>query len=116
MACPSGTTLSRVSRAARRSAVLGLVVDLHLQSEAFETHQHAAQLVPGVALAVDDEPRNAAVLLVVPLDLAADDPAVGRLRNLRAVRGLLDVRPPKRATHAFEERLEAPDRAVARVI
>src|SRR5438093_428676 len=115
MACPSGTTLSRVSRAARRSAVLGLVVDLHLQSEAFETHQHAAQLVPGVTLAVDDEPRNAAVLLVVPRDLATDDPAFGRPRDLRAVRGLLDVRPSERAPHAFEDPLEDRDRVVTRV-
>jgi hypothetical protein len=71
--------------------------------------------VPRVAIAVDDEPRNATVLLFVPVDLPADDPALRGVNDLRAVRGRLDMRPCDRPTHAFEQALEARDRIFARV-
>src|SRR5207244_745845 len=87
----------------------------HRQPEALEAHEHAANLFPGITFAVDDESRNTALLLVVPLDLAAYDPAFGRLRDLRAVLVLLDVLPPQGATHALEELLEDPDRVIARI-
>jgi hypothetical protein len=78
------------------SAFLGPVVGLHLQPEALEAHEHAANLFPGITFAVDYESWNTALLLVVPLDLAADDPAFGRLGDLRA-RWCLRLRPQRAA-------------------
>lgn len=73
-------------------------------------------MLPGVALAVDDEPRHVALpLLVVPLDVTAHDRALARVGDLRSVLALFDMPARERAAHALEEPLEDRDRLGARI-
>ena len=51
-------------------------------------HQHAAELIPIDLSAIDDQPWEAVVVGIVPLDPTAHDPIV---RNLQPVVAVLEM-------------------------
>jgi len=64
------------------------VLNDRVQREALERHHHAADLIAGEGSAIDDEKRERAFCLWIPLDHAAQPV---RLRELPPMLGLLDV-------------------------
>src|SRR5215218_758808 len=74
-----------------------------VQREAFERHQHAADLIPGERSAIDDEKRQRTFCVGVPLDDAAEPVA---LRELPSMVGLLDVANAEPLADSLAKELE----------